>query len=593
MPPVEDHVRGAGGGLFNKIKRYSNVSHKLMRRANNTSHHNQSVPRKHSPHRSSCGSYDMTGDSSRDLRPEIGAPVLITTTALDIEKITPILEHDSTPKSVIPASSSDSDTDVFADASATIKDFGNIKFSFFENGKLPGIPNQNRPEFNLSTSTEEGDYEVMPIRRDIPHNFSLPLHEDSSTTPSPDPPPMRKNKSKSVSNLFTPRKLEVAQVRHPVSSVDLPALAYEDDEHSGYYNEPAADYDDSSDKENSGGGATCNNNIKARSWNANTVIEEEEVVPVTKQQDQEFNDFKRSLSAIILHQSKVCDDVVVHPPKTLEKSVVFQDSKDNDDNVSHKSFSSVSSDFDLKSASFEDLQQNRNLFLSIDELNALTKEIHESEEFNNSITMIDQEYCDHRSNLRPNQRRVTLMRNKPNKIQLNLNDKKEKITNVWSGFKHWIDEERGKIKEVVQRHSAMQRVGAHLKSPNKAAAQGGGVDEEAGEVSSPRNKSRSFAENEEESTDDLDIATATADCNVAAAQRDSRRSEDRSDLFHTMLRQKSKTSTASAAASGTAEVIICITIAINLWRMKRWRLCIVLSSYVCNGLYFRSVTGNG
>lgn len=103
----------------------------------------------------------------------------------------------------------------------------------------------------------------------------------------------------------------------------------------------------------------------------------------------------------------------------------------------------------------------------------------------------------------------------------------------------------------------MQRVGANinLKSPNRGAV-AEEDEEEAVEVSSPRNKNRSLAENEEEVPDGLDIAVGTstgADCN---GQRDSRRSEERSDLFHTILRQKSKTNSAGsgggAAAGGAA-----------------------------------------
>lgn len=99
----------------------------------------------------------------------------------------------------------------------------------------------------------------------------------------------------------------------------------------------------------------------------------------------------------------------------------------------------------------------------------------------------------------------------------------------------------------------MQRVGANLKSPNKG---GGGVTAE--EAVSPVDKRRSQAEkNGEESTDDLDIAPASAeaaaeavDCNVAGGvRRDSRRSEER-DLFHTLLRQKSKTNSTAASGGG-------------------------------------------
>lgn len=524
----------------------------------------------------------MTGESSRDLRPEIGAPVLITTTALDIDKIESLVEDRAPPlpKSVIPSSSSDSDTDVFADASASINDFGNIKFSFFDGSTPPPLQIREKVEMegeeegriNVSTSTEEGDYEVVPSPRGLMQlNQSLNLEQQSVTVP------LRKNKSVSVCNLREKRQEEeVEEVtigRHPVSSVDLPSLGDSsdkldgggggiDDDVSGYYNEPY----DGSDKENSA--SSCNNK-KPRNWNANN--SSPSPPPPTKDH-QEFSDFKRSLSAILLQQTSLTTTTTtnVDPEKSSkslnessvsdsrEKSVAFdedvkvvasstQENNKNrkkitrgDSDQSHSSVSCLSEDFDLKSASYEDMQERGNLFLSIEEFNALTKEINESEEFNNSITEIDREYCEHRNNLQPNQRRVTLMRNRPNKIHLNLHEKREKITTVWSGFKHWLDEERGKIKEVVQRHAAMQRVGANLKSPTR----GGGEDgPDFGAAAVPRDKSLSIAESVEEEdgegeVDDLEPRR--------------RRSEERG-----LQRQKSKSSGASAVNGGaaSAEVI--------------------------------------
>lgn len=123
-------------------------------------------------------------------------------------------------------------------------------------------------------------------------------------------------------------------------------------------------------------------------------------------------------------------------------------------------------DFDMKSASFQSLDA-RNIFLSIEELNEITRQINESDEF---CSMIDGdrhqlEYQIHRENLKPCERRVTLLRNK-NQRFLNITPKRDKLTNAWSGFKNWIGEERGKIKEVVNKHAAMQRVGANSKSTN-------------------------------------------------------------------------------------------------------------------------------
>lgn len=126
-------------------------------------------------------------------------------------------------------------------------------------------------------------------------------------------------------------------------------------------------------------------------------------------------------------------------------------------------------DFDMKSASFQSLDA-RNIFLSIEELNEITRQINESDEF--QATSDDQlEYQIHRDNLKPCERRVTLLRNKNQKF-LNIAPKRDKLSNAWCGFKNWIGEEKGKIKEVVNKHAAMQRVGANSKSNTDTAVDG-------------------------------------------------------------------------------------------------------------------------
>lgn len=118
-------------------------------------------------------------------------------------------------------------------------------------------------------------------------------------------------------------------------------------------------------------------------------------------------------------------------------------------------------DFDLKSASCHSLNA-RDIFLSIEELNDITKQINEADE----LKLQDDgelEYCEHRDNLRPVERRITLLRNKNHRI-VNIGTRRDKITNAWSGFKSWIGEEKGKIRNVVHRHAALQRVGANFKN---------------------------------------------------------------------------------------------------------------------------------
>lgn len=119
-------------------------------------------------------------------------------------------------------------------------------------------------------------------------------------------------------------------------------------------------------------------------------------------------------------------------------------------------------DFDLRSASFQSLEA-RNLFLSIEELNDITKQINEADEFKPTGEQ-DLEYCTHRDNLKPSERRITLLRNKNQRL-IKVGHKKDKISNAWSDFKTWIGEEKGKIREVVHKHAALQRVGANFQKP--------------------------------------------------------------------------------------------------------------------------------
>lgn len=159
--------------------------------------------------------------------------------------------------------------------------------------------------------------------------------------------------------------------------------------------------------------------------------------------------------------NKISTDTETSKETTDSLSMIYVSknnlSKKSDNNASRESFgfnSSCDEDFDLKSASFQSLEA-RNLFLSIEELNEITRQINESEEFSQEV---DLEYCEHRDKLKPDQRRITLLRNK-NHNKIGLASKREKLSNAWSSMKHWIGEEKVKLKDVVQKHASMQRVG--------------------------------------------------------------------------------------------------------------------------------------
>lgn len=156
-----------------------------------------------------------------------------------------------------------------------------------------------------------------------------------------------------------------------------------------------------------------------------------------------------------------CNGIHVISKQSIDSDISFHNSR-NSVTVNGSIFDEEALDFDMKSASFQSLNA-RNIFLSIEELNEITRQINESDEFNVDT---DPEYQIHRENLRPCERRITLLRNKNQSKFLNIAPKRDKLTNAWSGFKTWIGEEKGKIKEVVNKHAAMQRVGANTKTPN-------------------------------------------------------------------------------------------------------------------------------
>lgn len=156
-----------------------------------------------------------------------------------------------------------------------------------------------------------------------------------------------------------------------------------------------------------------------------------------------------------------CNGIHVVSKQSIDSDISFHNSR-NSVTVNGSIYDEEALDFDMKSASFQSLNA-RNIFLSIEELNDITRQINESDEFNVDT---DPEYQIHRENLRPCERRITLLRNKNQSKFLNIAPKRDKLTNAWSGFKTWIGEEKGKIKDVVNKHAAMQRVGANTKTPN-------------------------------------------------------------------------------------------------------------------------------
>lgn len=375
---------GSNSNIFNKLtKRYSNVSNKLLRK---------SPGRKNSPQPNSTGSYDMTGLDYEDLKPEIGAPILISKTIIDTDYHLDAPQPERAERTN--SYTSDSDNDVYADAASSIQNFADIKFCFF-----PDHPKEE---------DEEKEHKIEEV---VEYSQPIPIPRNST---------LKKAHSKSATNLLHKTELSIVLSKAPSLDVELNKKFIEECYDIPKNNNSLSEDDDNDDNKL----LSCKHAKSLESVNTSTTI------------TPQIYCSNNSLIKTVINNN---NDLHCQSLESIQLS---------DDDASSLE------DFDLKSASFTSLE-NKNLFLSIEELNEITKQINESEEFNNEI---DLSYCEHRDNLRPSERRITLLRNK-NTNKINFSEKKEKLTNAWSGIKHWIGEEKVKIKDVVSRHAALQRVG--------------------------------------------------------------------------------------------------------------------------------------
>ncbi|KAM7348695.1 nostrin isoform 1-T2 [Cochliomyia hominivorax] len=485
--------------LLNKIsKRYSTLSNKITRRSH--------AGRARSPQKVISGSYDMTGSLSEDHRLEIGAPVLISSTTLDAERFdvseerlkmigggvaalrtVPVILNDSQQQV---HSSSGSENEVFVDALSTTPmmvgtDQVDNGISYETPQKLKSSQKESPPslvnsEMALETSQKFNTPSPRTEKESSPESIKS---EDSDLTPvnqmsnyyestknsRPSSILSQKNHSQSAHNLHKSELKvylqkapsmdlngdhEMTSVEGEDLDIDLPKLPElygaskcglaatdNDDERHG-----ADDDDCEADKENSSPCMVAS--VQSRS-EPNTPL----------YPDKPRNSF--------LSQQKVFQSAEnLTQRRVKRRSVMFSSTtsmnrRDSCSNMSGTMGSKTSvmsqisnfEDYDLKSVSCQSLNP-QTLFVSIDELNEITRQINESEEFNQDI---DLEYCNHRDQLKPSERRITLLKNKNARI-INFNHNKEKIKKSWSGVKHWIGEEGSKIKDVVQRQPIMQKM---------------------------------------------------------------------------------------------------------------------------------------
>lgn len=394
------------GSIFTKItKRYSTLSNKIIKR--------QSPGRSGvSPTKVISGSYNMTGSNSEDHRLEIGEPILISTTTLSPDHMESMAGRYRTLPIADPrAGSSSSENEVFVDAVDSLSAVPDIKFEFEPRSPIT-TGKESSPEINDTSAAEvEEVKDVMDNYYETPKSRKV----------------LRKTHSKSAQSLHRSelkvflQKAPSLELNNKVTIGDLGVSLSQADEEN---------------KENA-------IPVQSKSEPNTPLCPDKALLPQQQQQQ---------------HYQSV-DSINVEVRKNRRNSNFASNGT-----LNHGSKDSVVCDgsienFDMKSVSCQSLTA-QNLFLSIDELNEITRQINESEDFTKDI---DLEYCTHRDNLKPSERRITLLKNKNSRL-MNFSQNKEKINNAWSGLKNWIGEESVRFKEVVQKQAAMQRVG-HNFSP--------------------------------------------------------------------------------------------------------------------------------
>uniref|UniRef100_A0A182U4H7 Uncharacterized protein n=1 Tax=Anopheles melas TaxID=34690 RepID=A0A182U4H7_9DIPT len=369
-------------------------------------------------------SYDMCGNRSDDFRPEIGAPVLISKTMkfdFDTDSEVEQLPLPSVPtiggrvRSVAtPSTSEDSENDVFVDANSSLPNFSEIKFTF-----LPESNNNCRSFQDENVRHSGGGQMLEKSRSKSAHN--LHLHHAGTE--------MRLSLAKAPSLNISASTANGAIVT-PLSVPNSPAV-------ESIYDFPRSTRSDG----------------------------------IRKPHGDSSYDLTRShhvLNEISL--SLVSDDSHLYqnlpsPADARYDVPPASSGRRRRDSSASSSNSTQEEEFDLKSASFQSLADAgpgaNQLAVSMDELDELTRQINQSTVGLGTPLPDSDEYCEHRKQLHPSERRLTLMKNRSvsGKHLIDFDRRKAKITKKWSGFKSWIGEEQGRIREVVQKHAAMQRVG--------------------------------------------------------------------------------------------------------------------------------------
>ncbi|XP_017094651.2 myosin-2 heavy chain isoform X2 [Drosophila bipectinata] len=440
-------------GFLGRIKRYSVLGNKLGRRhlgsmnLNSGGNAGGGELQAGKPH---TGSYNMTGSHSEDHRLEIGAPVLISTTTLDTDRFDVtearlkqigggIAQTSSVVRTLTPRSS---DEDEFVDARSTPQDMMKEE----EHGESVHEEEQKKTEPEPEPEEQE-HFETPTHQAEEPKELLPSPCQTPPVSPVPVEPPVRKPRiarqhmqSQSVQNLHRTElkvylhksnsmalNMNVTAPAHLGPDLNLPELPE-------LYGTSELSLAASDNKENQPAGQATF-----------------ERSPIPNGGFLAQQPHFKSLDSF-----------------QLNSKVNSQRSSRQSSRHSLASSSQDEFDFDLKSVSYQSLNA-QNLFVSIDELQELTRQINETEDFNREI---DLEYCTHRDQLRPNERRITLLKNK-NQTLINFSHNKEKLRKGWHGMKHWLGEESSKIKEAVRQQTPLKRLAQSRSNLNQSAPEPG------------------------------------------------------------------------------------------------------------------------
>jgi len=480
-----------------------------------------------SPKKLHTGSYDMTGSHSEDHRLEIGAPILISTTTLDTDRFDVtearlkqigggIALNSNIVRTLTPRSS---DEDEFVDARSSPQEMERgedpRKPEILENHKDPDDPmdSKNTDDLMDPKSPDDSKDPENPIASEIPHQEEKKDLDDLEEPELFETPKHQVEEQQPKEVLLVPQ--EVKRPKTPVPAVmQVPMRrprGRQQKQWQSVQNLHRSELMVYLQKSNS---MALDMNVTAPAQLGVVDMNLPQLPELYGASELSLaasdNKENQPMAKPSAERSPIPNGgFLAQQPhfKSLDSfqlnSHSHQSSRHSSHQGSHPSLACSSSngeyDFDLKSVSYQSLNP-QNLFVSIDELQELTRQINETEEFGKEI---DLEYCTHRDQLKPSERRITLLKNK-NQSLINFNHNKEKLRKGWHGMKHWLGEEGSKIKEAVRQQTPLKRLAQSRSNLNQSTA-------DASRTSmSPERSRREMTESCEDVTDRTEMESSVS-----------------------------------------------------------------------------------